>query len=198
MPAILTMTFAAGAVSPAAAERPLLRSGSETSVPGEIRPALPLARFIIGSLDRDDVRILDECIAGNGVTPHAYEALLLAVRIPSAAGRRLWFVRPSHTASCLPLYGAHLFRYFLVEERAGRYRMSFQGGGDVFAVYPRLSHGLNDIETTGCNARECWTARWVYNGTRYRPGWCTREWLDGSRPARRLRCPASNIPFQFN
>ncbi|HEV2818716.1 MAG TPA: hypothetical protein VGW40_16020 [Allosphingosinicella sp.] len=185
--------------SAAAAERPLFRAGSEQAVPGEMRPALPLIRFVLNALDREDARTLAECIAENGLGAGDYGALLRAVRIGAGPGRRLWFVRPSHGPLwCHALYGAHLFRYFLVEERLGRtsrrYRLVFRNGGDFFAVYPRLHHGLNDIETTGCNAFKCWIVRLAYDGRRYRPIRCSRtDWRrDGTTVTRPIRCDTLN------
>lgn len=190
---IPTMMLAAAGYPVAAAERPLFTTGSEHSVAGEARPAQPLVRFVLGSLESDDVRMLDECITEQRLTHRDYGALLLVVRIRSGPGRRLWYVRPAHRPYCHALYGAHLFRYFLVEERTGRaprrYRLVFRGVGDFFAVYRRLSHGLNDIEPTGCTAFECWTARMAFDGARYRPTRCTHTtWPNGREVTRPRRC----------
>jgi hypothetical protein len=151
----------------------------------------------MGSLERDDVRMIGECLTEQGLAPRNYGTLLRAVRIRAGPGRRLWFVRPALTPWCHALYGAHLFRYFLVEERLGRaprrYRVVFRGIGDFFAVYPRLSHGLNDIEPTGCVAFECRTSRMAYDGAGYRPIRCTRTtWPNGREVTRPRRCEAAD------
>jgi hypothetical protein len=191
IPAIM---LAAAGCPVAAAKTPLFRTGSEHAAPGEVRAAQPLLRFVLGALESDDVRMLDECIVEQGLTPRDYGTLLRAVSIRAGPGRRLWFVRPALTPWCRALYGAHLFRYFLVEERLGslprRYRLVFRGVGDFFAVYPRLSHGLNDIEPTGCAAFECRTSRMAFDGAVYRPTRCTRTtWRrNGEEVTRPIRC----------
>ena len=83
----------------------------------------------------------------------------------------------------MALYGAHLFDYFLVEQYIAsskvRYRLVFQSGGDGFAIYRHLSHGLNDIEATGCIMTGCRAERMEFDGHRYKPVQCTRTHFDG-------------------
>ncbi|NEX95208.1 hypothetical protein, partial [Caulobacter sp. 17J65-9] len=163
--------------APAApAETPLFSTGTETETPGEARPSKALVRTVIRRLDASDVEMLDECVAFHGLKAGDYAALLSAVRVKPAPGRELWFVRPALAPRCDALYGAHLFRYFLVERRAGgAMRVVFENGGDGFAVYPTVSHGLNDIETTGCTVGDCWIVRHAYDGKAYRPARCMHE-----------------------
>ena len=82
----------------------------------------------------------------------------------------------------MALYGAHLFDYFLIEQynfsHKMKYRLIFQNGGDGFAIYRHLSHGLNDIEATGCIMTGCRTARMEFDGQKYLPVRCTLTHFD--------------------
>jgi hypothetical protein len=166
-------------VQPArAAETPLLTMGSEDLGHG-YGPAKPaLIPVILRSLEAFETPQLDDCLAENDGRKGDYASLFVAYRFANASGSRLWVVRPKLKPWCSILYGAHLFRYFLIEERPARsspqYRLVMANGGDGLAVYPRISHGLNDILATGCNASQCWSSRMAYDGSRYRSVRCTR------------------------
>jgi hypothetical protein len=174
-------------------DRPLVEATTERPTRGAIRPPLALTNFVIGRLDKDDVELLDDCLTEYRLKPANYSRLLNTVRVRASADRDLWFVRPANNPYCGALYGAHLFRYFLVEERksrrGGRFRFVFQSGGDEFKVYAGQRHGLNDIEATGCWAGGCRTARMAFDGRRYRPVLCTELSLTGPKDVtRRRRC----------
>ena len=181
--ALLATTFIQAA---GAAEKPLFTAGTETSVPGEIRPPEELVRFVLGSIDKHEIEELDACLSDEGFNPSDYAALLSAVRIRADGKANLWFVRPSLKPFCFALYGAHLFRYFWIKEEVSSsqhtYRLLFHSGGDLFAVYPQKNHGLNDIEATGCWASGCSSTRMAFNGREYRPTLCSGiEWDEQHR-----------------
>jgi hypothetical protein len=164
-------------------DEPLLSASTENSIPGETRPSAELVRVVLNSIGRGDVERLDACVADQGLKRADYASLLRAVRISAGAGHTLWFVRPSLEPYCEALYGAHLFRYFLVDEQpsASRsfYRVVYQNGSDSFAIYRQQNHGLNDIEATGCIAIECRSARMSFDGREYRTVQCSRTmWKD--------------------
>ena len=178
-----------------AEERPLLSAATERSSPGEVRPSGDLVRVVLGSIDKDDIQQLDECLSDEGRPPADFASLLSAVKIPLGAGHTLWFVRPTLRPYCFGLYGAHSFRYFFIEEQRAEphYRLLFQNGGDFFRVYRQQSHGLNDIEATGCIASECSSARMSFDGREYRPVRCTvTTWDDRRREVTTSRRCASD------
>lgn len=185
---------AAGASPPSAMDEPILKASTERATPGAVRPSRLLARAVTGATDKDSVREVDACLDEQGLKRGNYAALLSAVRIHNKAGRILWFVRPALDPYCSGFYGAHLFRYFFVEQigppKSPRYRILFQKGGDGFAVYAHLSHGLNDIEATGCIASECRSARLSFDGHQYRAFLCKRISFDahGRELAHNRRC----------
>ena len=159
-----------------AGEKTLLSAGTETPTYGEARPSRDLVRVVLTAVQKDEVKALDDCLAEQGFRRGDYASLLSAVRIDAAGGRKLWFVRPALKPYCFALYGAHLFRYFWLEEHQAanrpRYRLLFQNGGDVFAVYRQQHHGLNDIEATGCIVNRCRSARMSFDGRAYRSVLC--------------------------
>lgn len=163
-------------VAASARERPVLRVGSEFPLKSGVRPSAPVTRAVIGGLDSDDRRMLDECITTNKLKRGDYSALLRSVRI-GPPRQALWFISPAESPYCRALYGAHLFRYFFVEEKISAvsriYRVVFSNGGDFIEVYARKRNGLNDIQPTGCIAGKCWSARMAFDGRRYQPVRCT-------------------------
>jgi len=193
LPALLLAT-----ASPAAAERPVFSATTEAEWPHP-RDAMAgpeLVRLVLAALDRDDVGRLDTCIAEQRLPAGSHYRFFRALGIRSGQGRTMWFVRPTLRPYCPALYGAHLFRYFLFEERAAaagpQYRLVFRGGGDRFAAYPTLHHGLNDIEATGCTAAGCDSVRMAFDGREYRPVRCTRTMFEARREITRpVRCPRS-------
>lgn len=159
-----------------AAEKPLLSASTETQSPGEARPPPKIVRIVLTAIDKADLEQLGECLAAEGLPKGDFAALLRGGRIEAGNGRSLWFVRPALKPYCQALYGAHLFRYFLIEDghKGAPPKLVFQNGGDAFAIYRTQSQGLNDIEATGCIATECRTARLSFDGQRYRPTTCSR------------------------
>ena len=189
---LVVLAIGANTAPATGTEKPLLRASSEMPTPDSVRPTPSLVQTVLRSLDKDDVQLLDDCLKSNGLTHGDYASLLRAVRIPSRGGRTLWFVRPAMEPYCGALYGAHLFRYFLVEQQRGRskprYRIIFENGGDAFAVYRRISHGLNDIEPGGCIASGCRSARMSFDGHQYKPVRCFLTTWDGKgREVTRIR-----------
>ena len=191
---LVCVAVAASAVPVSAAEKTILRASTEEPTPGAVRPSPSLAQAALRAIDKDDIKLLDGCLAERGLKRGHHASLLRVVRIHNQAGRTLWFVRPALEPYCSALYGAHLFRYFLIEELNGpskpQYRIVFQNAGDAFAVYPRISHGLNDIEPAGCIASECRSARLSFDGNHYRPIRCEVTTWDknGREISRRRQC----------
>jgi hypothetical protein len=183
---IATLFLAALACTPVAAAdaQPILKMGTESSTKGLDVPPSRVVDAIIGSLNKDDIAELDQCIEDQNLKPHDYRQLLRSSLFKPAAGHLLYFVRGSD-AYCTGLYGAHSFQYFLVEEIKdhGRtiYKIVFENRGDLFAVYPEVAHGLNDIEPGGCIVSECRSARMSFDGRKYRPVRCARTTFDRNR-----------------
>ena len=181
-----------------AKDRPLLEAGTERPSPGETRPSNDLVRVVLDAIDKNDVEQMNDCLADKGLKRVDYASLLRAVKIAAGAGRNLWFVRPSLNPYCNTLYGAHSFRYFLIEDQQTRsqhrYRLVFQNNGDFFSIYRRQSHGLNDIEAAGCIVDECRSARMSFDGEQYRPVRCSRlTWDDRREEVREpRRCGSDN------
>jgi hypothetical protein len=180
---IFSVLLNAIALPACGSDKPLLTAGTETPLPGETRPSPQLVRIVFNAINKRDIKMLDDCVSDQGLKPADYASLLRAVRISAGAGHNLWFVRPALEPYCQALYGAHLFRYFLADEQLSasrpHYRLLFQNGGDSFDIYPQQSHGLNDIEATGCIAIECRSVRMSFDGRAYRPVRCTRTtWND--------------------
>lgn len=191
--------FWTAALQPAlAAEKPVLEAFTEMPGKHEVRPSRALVHAVLRAIDKDDVGELGNCLSEKKLKRHDYAALLRAVRIDAGGGRALWFVRPALEPYCQALYGAHLFQYFLFEEQppsaAPRYRLLFQNGGDGFAVYAKQSHGLNDIEATGCIVDECRSARMSFDGSRYRTVKCTCSPIGG--PPKKRRCGSDGMDDQ--
>ena len=175
--------FLWAAIMPARAEdKPIVNATTERSSPVGVRPSPGLTSFVIKTLGNDSRQEIDECLSDNELPKGDYGSVLRAVQVKSQTGPSLWFVRPTIHPFCMALYGAHLFDYFLVEQHIvgskARYRLVFQNGGDGFAIYRHLSHGLNDIEATGCIAIGCRTARMEFDGKEYRPVLCTLTHFD--------------------
>jgi hypothetical protein len=171
------------AVMPVRAEdKPLVSATSDRSSPVGIRPSPGLTSFVIKTMGTDWRERVDECLADQELPKGDYASILRAAQVKPRTGHSLWFVRPATNPYCMALYGAHLFNYFLVEQYVVaskvQYRLVFQNGGDGFAIYQHLSHGLNDIEATGCIMTGCRAARMEFDGQKYRPVLCTLTHFD--------------------
>ena len=182
-----------------AAEKPVLDAGTEEPLKHAVRPSRELTHFVIGVIDKVYVEELDDCLSQDKLKRRDYAALLRAVRIGAGGGRALWFVRAAQGRYyCQALYGAHLFQYFLIEEQPpgakAHYRLLFENGGDAFAIYAKKSHGLNDIEATGCIVDECRSARMSFDGSRYRTVKCTCSPIGG--PPKKRRCGSDGMDDQ--
>jgi hypothetical protein len=173
-------------------DKPLLHASTEVETPGALRPSKGLAAVVLRAIDKIDIEDLDECLVQERFKKADYAALLRAVKIDAEDGRKLWFVRPALKPYCQALYGAHLFRYFLVEDQPAaepRYRLLYHRGGDGFSVYPGKSHGLNDIEATRCIVGECRSTRMAFDGKTYRKVRCSiTTFNNGDDMTKERRC----------
>jgi len=151
------------------------------------RPPEELVAMVMNQVDREvDIPMMDECLSDNGYAAKDYGALLRMVEVHSPGAGRLYFVRPALQPYCSALYGAHLFRYFVFTDsplpRADHYKLLFANGGDFFAVLDHVTSGLNDIETTGCDANTCWVGRFAFEGKAYQRTWCGKTtWANGNK-----------------
>lgn len=199
--ALMSLVFVQNAGAEA---EPVLKAATELVTPCEQRPSeavlAPVLRKIAED-DRsrpgrhevvdDDMYRLRECIRDLKLRRGDYASLFRMVRVRSTDVTTLYFVRPALKPYCDVLYGAHLFRYFLVadlpQDGRDRYRLVFANGGDFFSVEPHVSHDLNDIMTGGCDAANCWVAHWTFNGASYVSKRCFRE-PAGENTRVRVRC----------
>lgn len=188
---ILLLSCVTVGQSALAAGKPLLQVGSESRTRGEVRPSRALVSAWLAVMDKNDIEQLDECLADQKLRRGDYGSLLRAVKVDGGPGRSLWFVRGALEPYCSALNGAHAFRYFWIEEqRSGprpRYRLRYQNSGDGFAVYQHKSHGLNDIEATGCIVDRCRNARMSFDGRRYRAVQCSVTFFDAGREVSKPR-----------
>ena len=171
------------AAMPARAEdKPLVSATTDRSSPVGVRPSPGLTSFVIKTMGTDWQERVDECLAEEELPKGDYASVLRKVQVKASTVHSLWLVRPTTNPYCGALYGAHLFNYFLVEQYVlasqVHYRLVFQNGGDGFAMYRHLSHGLNDIEATGCIMIGCRAARMEFDGQEYRPVLCTLTHFD--------------------
>ncbi len=159
----------------------IFRTGTESSTTGLALPPLEIVNVVVQSMDKEDVRELDQCVEDQQLKPHAYQKLLRSAVVRPSPGHILYFVRGSN-AYCGGLYGAHNFRYFLVDESSSSGRATvkivFENRGDFFSIYPEISHGLNDIEASGCIVSGCSSARMAFDGRKYRAVDCSVTTFD--------------------
>lgn len=185
------------AVMPARAEdKPLVSATTERSSPVGVRPSPGLTNFVIKTMETDWRERVDECLADKELPKGDYASVLRAVQVKARTGHSLWFVRPTTKPYCMALYGAHLFNYFLVEQYVTaskmQYRLVFRNGGDGFAIYRHMSHGLNDIEATGCIMVGCRAARMEFDGQEYRPVLCTLTHFDTNQKEIKVTRPCGS------
>ena len=167
-----------------AEDEPLVSATTEHFSPVGVPPSPGLTSFIIKGMGHNWQEKVDECLADKELHLRKgdYASVLRAIQVKSSPRHSLWFLRPTTKPYCMALYGAHLFNYFLVEQDGGppkmRYRLIFQNGGDGFAIYGHVSHGLNDIAATGCIMTGCRTERMEFDGQKYVPVLCTQTHFD--------------------
>ena len=195
---VLAVLLWAAAMPVRADDKPLVSATTEQSSPVGVRPSPGLASFVIGTMGNEWREKVDGCLADKELRLRKsdYAAVLRAVQVRNSPGHSLWFVRPAIEPHCMALYGAHLFDYFLIEQYSVsskvQYRVVFQSGGDGFAIHRHLSHGLNDIEATGCIATGCRAARMKYDGQSYVPVRCTLTHLDKDQKEIKITRPCGS------
>lgn len=181
--AALALAAVANTFATAAQPKAIFETGTESSTKGLTLPPAEIVNAVVRSMDEEDVRELDQCVADQQLKPRAYQNLLRSAVFRPSPDHVLYFVRGSN-AYCSGLYGAHNFQYFLVDEssNSGRttVRIVFENRGDFFSIYPEIAHGLNDIEAAGCIVSECSSARMSFDGRKYRSVGCSVTTFDAS------------------
>ncbi len=165
-----------------------LHEGAEQSSKLEVVPERWLANAVIRHIDDNDKRILNTCLAERHYAPGDYRKLLRAVRLSTQSTTELWFVRPATDNDYCggALYGAHLFRYFVIARSGGKYRTVFSNGGDSFEVLRTMHHDFPDLRTIGCAGGGCDVTHQHFDGRRYRRVACGRIAMNGTE--KRIKC----------
>lgn len=169
----------------------ILREATDHPAKGGYRPDRLLSNFILRQIEADDRFNLDTCLAEKGIRPRDYQSLLRAVDLPTKTRSTLTFVRPALEPYCGALYGAHLFRYFLVETtrhgRFVRHRLLLASGGDFFEARQAIHHGLPDFVTMGIGGGAFLTEN-HYDGHNYRMVSCWEVTAATGGRLRRVKC----------
>ncbi|MCW7541017.1 YdcF family protein [Aquabacterium sp. A7-Y] len=157
----------------------ILSASTEVPTAGEETAPPALVDTVLEASDPADRDGIQECLSEFGIAKRHVNRLFRSVRLPSTEpNQTLYFVRPALKPYCMTFYGAHLFRYWLVEERRGPHRIRrtvrYFGAGDAFAVLPTQHAKMYDIEDTGCTASTCDVIRSEFDGSRYVATRCTQ------------------------
>ncbi|MBB5019068.1 hypothetical protein HNQ59_002366 [Chitinivorax tropicus] len=171
-------------------------SSSTESLPtaGNQRPTPAMMRAIMKSTDDTDQEGVAACLGELSLPQSALPRLFLSTPLPTIqAGERKYFVRPALAPYCQTFYGAHLFRFWLINAQTikgkTQYQVLFSGIGDVFEVLSSTHHQQYDLIQTNCTASSCIKEKLQFNGQQYQAVECRFEgWKEGKEQNKLIPC----------
>ena len=179
---LLTLAAACLLAAPgASAHGPATSFATEDSTAGWMSIGEPLARKLVADgnkIERDTVQdaIKDEGLARN------YRQFFRARKIDLATtGRAAVFVRPASEPYYMPFYGAHIFRFWVVDA-AGHVLLS--SAADEVALLDSVHGGMRDLRVSQCRGGVCYDTTELFEHGQYRNGSCaTRSIVTGATSA---------------
>ncbi len=174
---LVALLLAAGVGTALAAPRDaLFESSTEDSTAGWSRIPERLAHALIASGDPTDRQLVDEAIHDDDLA-HDDAQFFRAKPIRVAlTGTPMRFVRPPDKPYHQVFYGAHIFRFWLVDARD---HIVFASGADGFAVLKSSHGGMRDLRVSQCHGGYCYDTTLMFVHGQYVDAGCTTSAIDG-------------------
>ena len=154
----------------------LFESSTEESTAGWSRISERLAHALIAAGDATDRELVDDAIRDDEL-PHNDAQFFRAKAIRVAlAGPPMRFVRPPDQPYHQVFYGAHIFRFWLVDAHD---RVVFASAADGFAVLKASHGGMHDLRVSQCHGGYCYDATFEFTHGKYADAGCTTTLIDG-------------------
>ena len=151
---------------------------TEDSTAGWISIGEPLARTLVAGSDKLERDMVQEAIKEEGLARN-YRQFFRARKIALAtSGRAAVFVRPASEPYYMPFYGAHIFRFWVVDA-AGHVLLS--SAADEVALLDAVHGGMRDLRVSQCRGGACYDTTEIFEHGQYRNGRCaTRSIVTGA------------------
>ncbi len=161
----------------AVAAGPAFSSATEAPTTSGWQPITEkLAAALVARGDPTDRAELDDTIHSEHL-PRNLRQFFVARPVPlSDGGLRTLFVRPPTEPYYQPFYGAHTFRFWVVDAR-GRILLAAQA--DRFAVLGSVHEGMHDVLVSQCRGGFCYDTTAAFHDGAYRDGACVTRTIDG-------------------
>lgn len=167
----------------------LSQSTESESLPGSVAPERAMIKSILSSYDKEDQitfrEMLNECVTDKKQPQHQF---FLKKKLPSLEeGTAVYFVRPSVKPYCGVFYGAHLFQFWLVNEKN---KVIYAGGADGVTIFKTIHNGMYDIEVMHGGGWGFSETKMEFDGYKYKPVVCKETRLDkrGREVTKRVNC----------
>ena len=174
---IAALLLAAGVGAALAAPRDtLFESSTEESTAGWSHIPERLAHALIASGDATDRQLVDDTIRDDELTHNDAQFFRAKAMRVALNGPPTRFVRPPDKPYHQVFYGAHIFRFWLVDAHD---RIVFASGADGFAVLKSSHDGMHDLRVSQCHGGYCHDTRFEFAHGKYAGASCTTTVIDG-------------------
>lgn len=113
--------------------------------------------------------LVDQCMA-DAAPASGYRQFLVAKPIALSTGKqRFRFVRPATTPHCDAFYGAHIYTFWLVDQRQ---EIVFSRSADAFTLLESSHNGLRDLVVSQCRAGYCFRTTFAFDKRTYQEASC--------------------------
>ena len=88
-------------------------------------------------------------------------------------------MRPPDKPFHPPFYGAHIFRFWIVDAKG---HIVFAAGADGFAMLTSSHEGMHDLRVSQCHGGACYATTEVFSHGKYKDAGCATTAIDGGAP----------------
>ena len=173
----------------ACAEEEQFSTSTEEAIANPDKVPSEIVKLIL-ALDEDDRTQFMECLSEAQVNENDAKNYFTAKKIKLKRDNTLtYFVRPALDPYCHTFYGAHLFRYWFVELKDGKYHLLHKSRGDAVSILSTSTNGYQDILEESHTAVDNYRITMKFNNqTGYTPAECVVDHYSDGEIANSEKC----------
>lgn len=181
---IVCFSIASGAFANQDVDVRVFQSQTEDRTTGWAVPKEKLATSLVTFSDLNT--LANDCIQVNGLDKNFRQFLVSKALFLSKNRSKFLFVRPSSELYCGAFYGAHIFHFWIVDQKQ---RVIFSASADEFEAMESSHEGMRDLLVSSCHCGYCYRTTMMFSRGAYTKASCHTTELQTNKTVPRCTLP---------